>query len=77
MHLHHNRLLERLSRKAANSEQMPQGSCDKLQGTVRGCDLVGDDPEASLGCGGAVRQDLVDEAKQLLHDRVLAQVVVA
>lgn len=40
-------------------------------------DLVGHDPEAAFGCGWAVSQDLIDEAKQLLHDCILAQVIIA
>jgi len=39
-------------------------------------DLVGHDPEAALGCGWAVSKDLIDEAKQLLHDCILAQVII-
>lgn len=39
--------------------------------------LVGDHAEAALVRGQALCQHVVDEAEELLHDRILAQVVVA
>lgn len=39
--------------------------------------LVGHNSETPLGGGRAVSKDLIDEAEQLLHDRILAQIIIA
>ena len=58
-------------------DDMALGACSSDKGGCLVAHLVGGNPQLAAGAGGAGGQHAVDQLKELLHHRVLPQVVIA